>query len=184
MAAGIRDAPQAHQEVAVTEAFAIEPLSPVHDRSGFSCGVPVLDEYLARRAGQEARGHFAKCFVAVASDVPTVAGFYTLSATSVSVSDLPADILRRSPKVPAALIGRLAVDSRFRGRGLGEALLLDAVHRALHSDTAVFAVVVEAKDDAAAAFYRKYEFAPFAGSPQALFLPVGYFDRMKQRQGP
>jgi ribosomal protein S18 acetylase RimI-like enzyme len=171
----------------VTEPFVIEPLSPVHDRSDFSCGVPVLDEYLARRAGQEARGHFAKCFVAVASDVARVAGFYTLSATSVGVSDLPPDILRRSPrypKVPAALIGRLAVDSRFRGRGLGEALLLDAVHRALYSDTAVFSVVVEAKDEAAAAFYRKYEFAPFVGSPRALFLPVGYFDRIKQRQGP
>jgi len=80
--------------------------------------------------------------------------------------------LLRYQNVPAALIGRLGVDRRFQGRGLGSALLIDAAERAVHSDTAVYALLVEAKDDQAAAFYRKHEFTPFSERPKTLFLPL------------
>ena len=87
--------------------------------------------------------------------------------------DLPSETAKRLPRypvVPAALIGRLAIDRQYRGRGLGAALLFDALARA---DTAIFAILVDAKDDAAAAFYRRHGFQPFAARPLNLFLPLG-----------
>lgn len=89
--------------------------------------------------------------------------------------DLPADQAKRLPRypvVPAALIGRLAVDRQYRGRDLGAALLFDAIRRAIRADAAVFAVIGDAKDEAAAAFYRHHGFQPFVGRAASLFLPV------------
>ena len=97
-----------------------------------------------------------------------IAGYYTLSAADVPVSELPADMTRRLPRypsVPVARIGRLAIDRRFQGRRLGGALLLNAAMRALRSEIAVFALVVDAKDDEAAAFYRHHGFTAFASNP-------------------
>lgn len=121
------------------------------------------------------RKRLASCFVAVEPASGQLAGFYTLSATSISVSDLPESVARRLPyypNVPAALIGRLAVDARYRGLGLGEAMLLDAVDRVIDSDPAVFALVVDAKDEAAASFYMRYEFRRLSAQRMSLFLPV------------
>jgi GNAT superfamily N-acetyltransferase len=90
--------------------------------------------------------------------------------------DLPSETAKRLPRypvVPAALIGRLAIDHQYRGRGLGAALLFDAIARAARADTAIFAVLVDAKDDAAAAFYRHHRLQPFAARPLTLFLPIG-----------
>lgn len=90
--------------------------------------------------------------------------------------DLPSETAKRLPRypvVPAALIGRLAIDRQYRGRGLGAALLIDAIARAARADTAIFAALVDAKDDAAAAFYRHHGFQPFAARPRTLFLPIG-----------
>jgi predicted GNAT family N-acyltransferase len=126
----------------------------------------------------------ANCFVAVERASGRLAGFYTLSAGSISMSDLPEDILKRLPRypnVPAALIGRLAVDMRFRGQRLGEVLLLDAVDRVLDSDPAVFAMVVEAKDDAAVSFYLRYEFRRLSTKQMSLFLPVAALE-VRRRQ--
>jgi ribosomal protein S18 acetylase RimI-like enzyme len=110
-----------------------------------------------------------------------VAGYYTLSAADVAVSDLPADMTRRLPRypsVPAARIGRLAVDRRFQGRGLGAALLLNAAMRALRSEIAVFALVVDAKDDEAAVFYRHHGFYVFASNPLRLIAPIETFRKL------
>jgi ribosomal protein S18 acetylase RimI-like enzyme len=70
------------------------------------------------------------------------------------------------------LIGRLAVDTGFRDRGLGRAMLGDAVRRAVRSEAAVFAVLVDAKDDSAANFYRKHGFTPLVDRSYNLFLPI------------
>jgi GNAT superfamily N-acetyltransferase len=110
-----------------------------------------------------------------------IAGYYTLSAADVSVSDLPAELahrLPRYPSVPAARIGRLAIDRRFQGRGLGGALLLNAAMRALRSEIAVFALAVDAKDDKAAAFYRRHGFSAFASNPLQLIAPLATFRKL------
>jgi ribosomal protein S18 acetylase RimI-like enzyme len=160
----------------VTASFAIAPLSPHHDRRAFSCGVDPLDRYLQTQAAQDIRRRIANCFVATSANSNIIAGYYTFSAASVPMLDLPSETAKRLPRypvVPAALIGRLAIDRQYRGRGLGAALLFDAIARAARADTAIFAVLVDAKDDAAAAFYRHHGFQPFAARPRTLFLPIG-----------
>lgn len=164
----------------MTGIVSIMRLSAAHDRRTFSCGTPLLDRYLREHAGQDERRRFANCFVAVGENA-RIAGYYTLSATSVLSVEMPAEIstrLPRYPSVPAALIGRLAIDTAFQGKGLGHALLVDAVHRSLRAEPAIFAIVVEAKDDRAVSFYRHYQFQSLAARPMTLFLPVTFFAKL------
>lgn len=166
--------------------FIVEPLG-AHDRSAFSCGTATLDRYLRERASQDVRRLVASCFVIVETATDTVAGYYTLAATSVPANDLPAEVLKRLPRypvLPAALVGRLAVDQRFRRRGIGSALLADAMLRALKADTKAFALIVEAKDENAAAFYRLEGFCPFANRPMSLFLPLATAQRAATENQP
>ena len=116
-------------------AIRIEPLGPEHDRSAFSCGEPALDRYLREQAGQDARRRVAAPFVA-STDGMKVLGFYTLSATSIQLADVPVALakkLPRYPRLPATLLGRLATDLSARGVGLGRLLLVDAIARAVRS---------------------------------------------------
>ena len=157
--------------------FRVEPLGDQHDRAVFSCGVASLDDYLKRQARQQRDRQIAAIFVMVGDTPETVAGYFTLSALSIELAGLPADVakkLPRYPEVPAALIGRLAVDRRYQGRRLGELLLMDALHRvAVQSDRiGVYAAVVDAIDDRAAAFYERYGFIRFRGRSNRLFLPT------------
>lgn len=159
----------------MTAQFIIEKLAPSHDRNSFSSGVPPLDNYLRQRAGQDARKRVANCFVAVEASTGQLAGFYTLSAAGIPMGALPEEMVRRLPHypvVPAALIGRLAVDQRFRGRQLGEALLLDAANCALAAAPAVFALLVDAKDETASSFYKRFEFRPLGSRSMTFFLPL------------
>ena len=115
------------------------------------------------------------CFVAEERETALIAGFYTLAAAEVPIPDLPSDLTRRLPRyptVPVARIGRLAVDQRFRGCKLGSALLASATARASSSDVAVFALVVDAKDEAAIAFYRYHGFLAYASQPARLIAPI------------
>ncbi len=148
-------------------AVRIEPLGPGHDRSAFSCGVPALDGYLREQAGQDARRRVAAPFVA-SSDHVRVLGFYTLSATSIQLTEVPAELakkLPRYPRLPATLLGRLATDLSARGFGLGRYLLIDAITRAVRSEIASFALVLEAKDETAASFYERESFIRLPGTP-------------------
>ncbi|MBI1791164.1 MAG: GNAT family N-acetyltransferase, partial [Acidobacteria bacterium] len=114
-------------------------------------------------------------FVAIEAASGRIAAFYTLAASSIPTPGLPAELTRKLPRypaIPAARIGRLAVDQQFQGRGLGAALLADAARRTLDAAPAAFALVVDAKNDAAIAFYRHHGFLPFAGQPRTLFLPL------------
>lgn len=153
----------------------IVPLdSKAHDRATFSCGAPELDRYIREQASQDVKRDVARVFVALSSD--SVSGYYSLSAASFQRDDLPDDQARRLPRypVPAALLGRLAVDDGMKGRGLGTFLLMDALNRLLLATQtlAVHALIVEAKDDTAAAFYRKFGFLPFLDEGRRLFLPM------------
>lgn len=155
-------------------AILFEPLANHHDRSEFSCGHPALDDWFRRRSGQDDRRNVARVFVAVDPTLRVI-GFYSLSSFKIDVGELPGDIARKLPHydgVPAALVGRLARDLRVRGQGVGELLVADAVRRLLSvSQTiAIFAIVVDAKDERAASFYESLSFQRFPTRPNRLFL--------------
>lgn len=155
--------------------FVIEPLG-AHDRSAFCCGTETLDRYLREQASQDVKRRMASCFVAIEAATNRIAGYYTLAATSVRADDLPEDVVKRLPRypiLPAALIGRLAIDQRFHRKGLGSALLADAALRVLKGDTKAFALIVEAKDESAISFYGHLGFHAFASRASSLFLPLG-----------
>ncbi len=157
--------------------YAIEMLASHHERSRFRCGADALDRYLQQQAGQDARRRVASPYVLVQAKDRVITGFYTLANAGLNLTDLPPELakkLPRYPQLPATLLGRLAVDLEHRGRGLGEFLLLDALRRSLHSSetTAAYAVVVDAKDDSAAKFYRTFGFLPLVGHRHRWFLPM------------
>ena len=157
-----------------TPPFRIEPLAN-QDRNTFICGVDPLDRYFRTQVSQDIRRRITACYIALERDTDKIVGFYTLSACHVAVSDLPEQTgrkLPRYPSIPAVRVGRLAVAENFKGRGLGGALLIDAAARALHSDIAAFALVVDAKDDKAAAFYRHHGFLELSTSNRTLFLSL------------
>jgi GNAT superfamily N-acetyltransferase len=152
----------------------IVPLDPDLDRGTFTSGVEALDRYFRERVTQDVRRRIASCFVALDRE-GGVSGYYTLSAASVLLIDLPATVaskLPRYPTVPAVRLGRLAVARTRHGQGLGAALLADALARSLASEIAAYALIVDAKDDSATAFYRHHGFVPFADAPTTLFLPL------------
>jgi GNAT superfamily N-acetyltransferase len=153
----------------------IEALSHRHDRTAFSCGVEALDRYLKGQAGQDVRKHVAATFVLVEGGRSAVFGFYTLSATSLRLRDLPAPTAKKLPRyplVPAILLGRLAVDQSQRGKGYGQLLLIDALNRCVNAhDIGWAGVLVDAKDEQTAAFYEHYNFIRLGPGSFRLFLP-------------
>jgi ribosomal protein S18 acetylase RimI-like enzyme len=164
--------------------FQVQPLGPHHDRVGFSCGVEPLDNYLKKQARQDVKKRVAAVFV-LTPDGKTIGGYYTLSQFSVDLGMVPQDIARRLPKhpiVPTTLIGRLALNTSLRGQGLGELLLMDALHRSftLSRQIASAAVIVDAKDDRAMSFYRKYGFLELPSIPGRLFLPMATVEQLFQ----
>lgn len=154
--------------------FQLAPLDAAHDRAKFNSDSAPLNRYLREQATQDIRRRVAACFVALA-DWPRIAGYYTLASASLLLADLPASTgkkLPRYPTVPAVRMGRLAVNQAFKGQGLGGALLADALDRVAHSEIAAFALMVDAKDEAAAAFYRHHGFIALPDSPLTAFLPL------------
>ncbi len=168
----------------MTARFRIEVLGQGHRRSDFSCGNEALDRYLAHQAGQDVRRRVSVCYVAVEGASGRIAGYYTLAAGSVLLSGLPEDLaarLPRYPSVPIARLGRLAVDRSYQGCRLGGTLLADAAVRALRSEIGVFALVVDAKDDAAAAFYRHHGFHDLIGDGKQMILTLNGFSPTPRR---
>ena len=162
--------------------YRVEALGKQHDRREFSCGVETLDRYLKEQAGQDVRKRVAAPFVLCKGSSDTILGYYTLSSLSIDIGAWPENIARKLPRypvVPATLLGRLAVDARVRGQGMGEHLLVDALLRALDASRKVasVAVVVDAKDNAVAAFYRQYGFTLFIELPNRLFLAMKTIER-------
>ena len=159
----------------MTASLRFEPLASGHDRKDFRSGDVALDTYFRTHASQDVRRRIANCYVLVEAATGRIAAFYTLSAASIPLVDLPPETTRRLPRyptLPAVRIGRLAVDERFQRKGLGELLLMNAMHRTVEGAAAAFALLVDAKNDRAAAFYRRYGFQPLVGRPLTLFLPI------------
>lgn len=159
----------------MTAPFIIEPLGRSHDRAHFSSGVEALDRYFREQVTQDVRRRVTACHVAIELTTSRIGGYYTLAAAGVPLAHLPEPFVKRLPRypsVPVARVGRLAIDKDYRGRKLGAALLWDAVMRAVRSEVAVFALIVDAKDEQAEAFYRHHGFATFGSLPRQLVLPL------------
>ena len=167
-----------------SEEFRVERLDAQHNREDFACGIQELDAYLQTQARQESDRGAATVYVLVPSANPAeIAGFYTLSATGVTLEHLPPDVIKRLPRyplVPATLLGRFAISQTCQGRRLGEFLLLDVLSRSLEASKRVgsAAVIVDAKDERGATFYERYGFRRFPDRPLRLFIPMKTIARL------
>ncbi len=156
--------------------FITVPLAGTHDRAAFRCGHPALDDYFLGQASQDMRRKVAAVYVmSPVSEPSRIAGFYTLSSFAVEMCALPEATqkkLPRYPLIPATLIGRLARDLHYPGTG--GLLLADAMKRVLaHSmQVASAAIVVDAKDETAKKFYKKYGFVDFPSLGGRMFIPM------------
>jgi hypothetical protein len=155
----------------------VVPLKKRHDRSDFDCGNEELNRYLKQQARQDAEKYVAAPFVLVESDGPAVRGYYTLSSSRIPLDDLPTELAKKLPRynsLPVTLLGRLARDMNIPDKGVGEFLLLDALHRSLQhaQHIASMAVIVDAKNAEAEGFYKHFNFLPFQLAPLRLFLPM------------
>lgn len=154
--------------------FQLARLQDLHQRRGFSSGSEALDSYFHQQVSQDVRRRVTACYVALTPE-QRIAGYYTLASAALLLSELPPSVgkkLPRYPSVPAVRLGRLAVDLDFKGNGLGGALLADALGRALRAEIAAFALIVDAKDESATAFYRHHGLTALPGQPMRLFLPL------------
>jgi ribosomal protein S18 acetylase RimI-like enzyme len=162
----------------VRKHFRILPLGQVNtDKMAFDCGVLALNRYFKEQVGQDIKRRVTACFVAV-TPIDEIAGYYTLALASCLLEKLPSGLaqkLPRYPSMPAVRMGRLAVDVRYRGQGLGGVFLVDALKRSTSSEIAACALLVDAKDQAVVAFYEHFGFIKFAAKTKALFLPLARF---------
>ena len=146
-----------------------------HDRADFASGNERIDSYFRQTVSQDVKRGYAACYVLVDKASERLAGFYTLSAHSIPLTELPADVARklpRYPSVPAVLIGWLGRDASFRGQHVGSMLLADAITRLAAAPVGIHAICADAIDDAAATFYREHQFLPFVSRPNGLYLPM------------
>ncbi len=142
----------------------IELLSNHHNRDKFDCGNELLNNYLKTQSGQDVKRKLSACFVLCEKLTNLVKGYYTLSSSSIPLSHFSVHIQKKLPNsytvIPATLLGRLAIDKQFQGRGIGKILLIDALKRSydIAKEIGSFAVVVDPIDESAERFYKKYDF--------------------------
>ena len=154
-----------------------EPLDSRHRKADFSCGKELLDLYLHKQAGQDIKRKLAACFVVVDSDSQLIKGYYTLSNHSIPLESIPQEIQSKLPKaytsIPTTLLGRLAIDHRYQGLGLGKLILVDSLKRSYEASKAMgsFAIIVDPINLEAERFYEKYGFIKLPDSGK-MFLPM------------
>lgn len=163
--------------------YSIRKLDSKHNKTSFNSGIPQLDRYLAQQAGQDMKRHIAIAYVLSELSSNDIMGYYTLSATSIELKNLPEQEIKKLPRyplLPATLIGRLAVDTKFQGQGIGQLLLIHALKVSLENSNniASLAVIVDAKNDKAAQFYQHFGFIQFSDTLDKLFLPMETIRKM------
>jgi GNAT superfamily N-acetyltransferase len=160
----------------ITADWHIERLGRSHDRSGFSCGKTSLDDFIRKLVTQYEKRDLGRTYVAVRPGESQVCGYYTLASAKIEFLSLPETVARKLPAhpVPTILLARLAVERSGQGQGLGEALLIDALHRSLSlaDMLGILAIEVDAIDIQAKSFYEKYGFVPLLDDGLHLFLPI------------
>ena len=153
----------------------IAPLSRAHDRTGFDCGVPELNSFLKATARQHGEKGISRTLV-LTEDNNKILGFFTLTLCEVTADGLPQAYASKYPShgLPAVRLGRLAVSRKHQGKGYGELLLVEAIHRTLliADHAGLVGLFVDAKDDRAQSFYKHFGFIPIPATPLRLFLPV------------
>ena len=154
-----------------------EPLNSKHKKSDFSCGKEMLDNYIQKQANQDIKRKLSACFVIEETETNLIKGYYTLSNNSIPLKIVPNEIRKKLPSsyeaIPTTLLGRLAIDSKFQGQGIGKLILVDALKRSheLSKTIGSFAVVVDPIDLDAEKFYKKYGFIKLPDSGK-MFLPM------------
>lgn len=139
----------------------------------FHSSSETLNRYFHTQVSQDVKKRVASCFVWVNDS--QIIGYYTLSAASISLVDLPQTDqkkLPRYPTVPVVRLGRLALDQQFVGQGFGRFLLIDALKRVANAEIAAYAMIVDAKDQDAVNFYKKYGFLTYHNNEKLLYLPL------------
>jgi predicted GNAT family N-acyltransferase len=156
--------------------ISISTLDATFDKQSFRCGKPILDNYLHRQAGQDFKRKLCVVFVMTKGNI--IMGYYTLSNSSVSNGSMPHAIRKKMPPfyeaLPVTLLGRLAIDDKFKGKGLGSILLIDALKRSYqltNTSSGAIGVVVDPLDEDAVAFYKKFGFVTLPDSGK-MFLPM------------
>ncbi|MGC4130095.1 MAG: GNAT family N-acetyltransferase [Bergeyella sp.] len=155
----------------------IELLDKNHNRNDFDCGKELLNNYLKNQAGQDIKRKLSACFVLSENETNTIKGYYTLSNNSISLSSFPEEIQKKLPKsytsIPTTLLGRLAINKNFQGKGIGKILLIDALKRSyeLSKEIGSFAVIVDPIDEEAENFYKKYDFIKLPDSGK-MFIAI------------
>jgi predicted GNAT family N-acyltransferase len=157
--------------------YLTEPLDYKHNRDNFRCGKHLLDNYFWTQAKQDVKRKLSACFVLVEKETGKISGYYTLSSCSISNDLIPVTFKKRLPKsyqsIPTVLLGRLAIDKDFQGKGVGKLLLIDSLKRCYETSKSIgtFAVIVDPLDKEAENFYAKYGFIALPDSGK-MFLPM------------
>ncbi len=152
----------------------IELLDKKHNRNDFDCGKELLNNYIKNQAGQDIKRKLSACFVFAEKETNCIQGYYTLSNNSIPLSSFPDPIRKKLPQsynsIPATLLGRLAIDKNWQGKGLGKILLIDALKRSyeISKEIGSFAVVVDPIDREAEQFYEKYDFMKLPDSEKMI----------------
>lgn len=157
--------------------YLTEPLDSKHDRQRFFCGENLLDIYIRQQAKQDVKRKLSACFVLVDKDTKRISGYYTLSSNCIASEFIPDSFRKNLPNsyssIPTILIGRLAIDADFQGKGVGKILLIDSLKRCYDTSDSIgaFAVIVDPLDNEAERFYDKYGFIKLPDS-EKMFLPM------------
>lgn len=161
--------------------YATVLLASAHEKGKFSCGKLMLDNYIQKQAKQDVKSKVSACFI-YSEDGKEVKGYYTLSNGSIPNSQLPESFKKKLPRyrdLPVTLLGRLAVDNKFKGQKIGKILLIDALKRSYDASSSIgsLAVVVDPIDQEAADFYTKYGFILLPDSNR-MFLPMATIEQL------
>ncbi len=161
------------------------PFSKKYKREEFSCNKISLDAYIKTQVSQDIKKRLAACFVLLANDQETIIGYYTLSNASIPLSDVPEKLRKKYPKsykyIPTTLLGRLAIDSAFKGEGLGAKILIDALKRSLRvseSELGSVAVITDPLDAQAESYYSHFGFIKIPDSGK-MFLDMNTIKQLK-----
>lgn len=157
--------------------YVITHLEKKHNKDEFTCGAEVLDRYLQTQAGQDIKKNVAVTYVLTSESSEEILGYYTLSSIGISSGELPPELVKKLPRypiLPGVLLGRLAVSESVQGRKIGVHLLMDALKRSLavSNQIGIVAVIVDAKDKKAVAFYKHFGFIELPENSYRLFLPL------------
>ncbi|HEY9701200.1 MAG TPA: GNAT family N-acetyltransferase [Allocoleopsis sp.] len=156
--------------------YRIIPFDNHYKKDDFNCGIDELNQYLKKYANQDIKRGLAQIFIICPEDLEEIIGFYSLSASAIKVASLPEKIAKKLPlyPVPVSLLGRLALSKNYQGKGIGKLLLIDAIKRVIKAsqNIAIYALVVDAKNEGAKKFYSRYGFMEIIDDNHRLFLPL------------